>query len=889
MAAVLLLLALAVLCPTEDAFAELHAERISAANVGRLRVGGPDAIAGLGDWALGNGTVCAAIADTDHETILSPRGGVLVDLGHCGRGDDHFIVLQPLFNVSRRSVPPASTIRAEVNGEEARIVTQGSQSGIRFETVYAVDRAHPRRLRIATRLTRLEEGSRLSVFADAILQGTASLKAFTANVEQPELSVGFAHPHVDSNDTLSMLRGIQIADLQVLVGGDRPEPGIAYGVHLGPSRIERSGERELLPYVALNGPNFSLLGVFANPFRFGSGDEIGLLQLLQAPFMDLAVGERLVFERSVLVGGRADVASVTDQVWPDAPRVAGRIDDPAARLHVARVDGAPMTEVQPDPDGRFAFRLPAGRYELRAVTPDGRELEDAFRADAAGADLGTLQTGAPTRVVLPRGAPMRLVFLGVDGTPDPRFGDDGIELRFGERTLPTSLETNWIFLAGVADDPALVAVPAGRYRVLATRGLEFGVTETRLEVAAGETAQLSIEPPPRALDTPGWIAADLHVHAEPSDDSTFPLRRRLASFVAEGAEILVASDHDRITDYGPLIRELGLAGEMASVVGVEVTTTVHGSATPKTAGHYNVFPMRRDPLAYRDGTPMHEDRRLRRVIADLRARDAGHLVQLNHPRGGRRSRDSTFFSHLSIGKALDPTLPLHRVPNRALVEPDPESGLRDLDFDAMELLNGSSMHAYRRVRADWLSLLLQGEFRAATANSDTHTGHHAAALPRNYVRMPEDRVEAFDPRAFTEAVRAGHSFGTTGPFLEVDLDGAGPGEHHSGQRGELRVAVRAAPWVPVSKARVFANGVLVEERAIRAGAELRVPLRFERDAFVTVEVEGEADETYAALAPRFTPFAFSNPIFVDADGDGAWSAPGLPIPPPPAITTPFSV
>jgi hypothetical protein len=53
-------------------------------------------------------------------------------------------------------------------------------------------------------------------------------------------------------------------------------------------------------------------------------------------------------------------------------------------------------------------------------------------------------------------------------------------------------------------------------------------------------------------------------------------------------------------------------------------------------------------------------------------------------------------------------------------------------------------------------------------------------------------------------------------------------------------------------------------------------LRFERDGFVTVEVEGAPDAAYAALLPGFTPFAFSNPIFVDADGDGSWTPPGLP-------------
>jgi hypothetical protein len=71
------------------------------------------------------------------------------------------------------------------------------------------------------------------------------------------------------------------------------------------------------------------------------------------------------------------------------------------------------------------------------------------------------------------------------------------------------------------------------------------------------------------------------------------------------------------------------------------------------------------------------------------------------------------------------------------------------------------------------------------------------ALPRTYVRLADDRPAGFDEGTFLAAVRAGRSFGTTGPLLEVDLAGAGPGERFTGAAGELRLLARAAPWVPV--------------------------------------------------------------------------------------------
>ena len=70
---------------------------------------------------------------------------------------------------------------------------------------------------------------------------------------------------------------------------------------------------------------------------------------------------------------------------------------------------------------------------------------------------------------------------------------------------------------------------------------------------------------------------------------------------------------------------------------------------------------------------------------------------------------------------------------------------------------------------------------------------------------------------------------------------------------------------------------------------MEVPLAFEADAFVTVEVEGSpgTNSIYTQVAPGYTPFAFTNPIFVDADGDGDWTPPGLPESPPPTLSQPL--
>jgi len=532
-------------------------------------------------------------------------------------------------------------------------------------------------------------------------------------------------------------------------------------------------------------------------------------------------------------------------------------------------------------------RTPDGRSAARFLAPDPTLL-----ADGGGQTLGTLRTAPPAVLALPDLGPVQLVFQGVGSTPDPVLGDDLLDYRVGERSIPPTTAANRLSLIGAPDEPRHLRLRPGRYRVYATRCPEFSVSQTEVVLRPGAQTPLELQAPIRLLDHPGWLSADLHVHSAASDDSAYPIRTRIASFAAQSADVIVSTEHDRVVDYGPLIRRLGLGNHMFSVVGVEVTSTVKGSVTPFTIGHANAFPLRVAARNYRFGAPRGENVRMRTLAAELRARRPRALLQLNHPReGGFDSGLGGYLTHLAVsGRAHDPTLPLDQPPNNVLVEPDPETGLRDLDFDAVELINGPSMLRYRLSRADWLAFMLQGERRTATGNSDSHGANVIVALPRNYVAYPRDSRGGFDEGAFMGAVRDGRLYVSTGPLLEVTLGGHGPGEQFSGREGELRIEVRSAPWVPVSEARVYVDGEIRQRLPLRGPGSISLPLSFEADAFVTVELEGptqgEGTETYRALAPGYTPFAFINPILVDADGDGRWTPAGLPEPLPATLTDP---
>jgi len=112
----------------------------------------------------------------------------------------------------------------------------------------------------------------------------------------------------------------------------------------------------------------------------------------------------------------------------------------------------------------------------------------------------------------------------------------------------------------------------------------------------------------------------------------------------------------------------------------------------------------------------------------------------------------------------------------------------------------------------------------------------------------------------------------------------GPGDVLPGGRAAVddegrvtfHVRVEAPSWMNVATLRLLENGVVISEQDLD-GADPVV--RFDgvleatpsADAWYAVQVEGEG--SLAPVSWRGKPYAMSNPIEVDADLDGVWTAP----------------
>ena len=549
--------------------------------------------------------------------------------------------------------------------------------------------------------------------------------------------------------------------------------------------------------------------------------------------------------------------------------------------------------MRPSASGEFKVNLPVGEYQFRTIGDAYRSWETRVQVVEGENVLDDFSLPAIGQLKLPQGQPMRLVFEGLNGTPPPNFVDTFARSSVldidGVRERP---EVSNIFMAGAKGDPLEVNLAAGDYRVYATRGPEYSVESTNITMRESTKITLEIDFPKKVIETQGFISADLHVHSGHSFDTTFAPEQRLRTFVAENGEVLIATDHDYPFDYQPLIRNLKIESLITSVVGVELTGIAQTDELPFTSGHSNFFPFNSSPNAYRKGVPNHENMRLREIQSVFRQNNSNGLHQLNHPRtaillgtdisepGEYEIDDGAYLEHMGVAAhPYDPNQPLGSEPNHTLVEVDPVTGLRDIDFDLLEVLNpdgDKSGSRLRAVRRDWLSFLLQGEKIVGTANSDSHGGHEQVAVPRNMVAVVNDSVAEFELPQFLAGLRLGNTYGTTGPMIEISLGGKAMGQMVTGKQAKLVIKAFAAEWIPLEEISVQVNGKEVQRLDASTQNDFVLDLNFDRDSLLMIEVFGRATEKYAAVYPKLSPYAFTNPIYIDFNEDAAWDPPGLP-------------
>jgi hypothetical protein len=508
--------------------------------------------------------------------------------------------------------------------------------------------------------------------------------------------------------------------------------------------------------------------------------------------------------------------------------------------------------------------LPPGTYTVtgnffpavaETVLTVGREPTECALVNPARGRVSVAlrdETGDPV--------PGKVTFFGLHPTPTPYFRPHD-PVASG---LPWERVKNSVF-PGLAD--LELELPVGSYLVSASRGPEYTLDQTVVEVLADQLTELHLLVE-RVVDTEGLVAVDPHMHTLKSDGAV-TAEERVMSVVAEGVEVAVATDHFFPCDYAPAVEAAGLKDWLRVIVGSEIS--IRNPLDYEYTLDFNLYPLGPGESGWRAVETLSDE--VAPIFEATRTRYPDALIQINHPRRGS-------WDYL-VNYQLDPE-------SAATAREGFWTG-----FDVLEVLNGPSLRSSNNSRTinDWLNLLARGLFFPAVAGSDAHRlDTEEPGYSRTYAYVTDRDLKEVDIAAVVESLKRGRSFVTNGPIVELTVnDRYLPGDTLSAVEGEVEVHidVRAAPWILVDKARVFVNREIVRELPVEAapGSVRRligdVRLKLADDAFIVVEVTGKGSlypvvqvKSRSGLqADAVTPYALTNPVFVDVDGNGRFDPP----------------
>ncbi|GII93707.1 hypothetical protein Ssi02_39380 [Sinosporangium siamense] len=488
----------------------------------------------------------------------------------------------------------------------------------------------------------------------------------------------------------------------------------------------------------------------------------------------------------------------------------------------ARAEGAPraVLDTRPLPltllvdsslDTAAVVEVGGARHE---IPPRGARLLDTdtsarLTVDGAEVAAGFTRRAARASLRLRAGFPCRWTVVGAGGQG---YRPDGVRERRDAHGLP--------YFHG---DDLVLPVPAEPLTVRVARGMEYGTAEVAVHPEPGRETLVELRPE-RLYDAParGWYGGDLHVHLNWAGDLVALPAEAGAQQLGEDLHVLnlVAGNVSgpRVYDREALEHWAGRDLPWSDATHVARMGVEHRS---DLLGHVHAFGLTAPPALYHSGFAGDHDwpppstacRELRALGATL-----GYAHSFHTPIGddapavavmGTRSRECSA---------------------RAIVI-DAALGL----VDGIEILHFSSAlgtaAVYRR-------LLGAGNRLAALAGSDTKISFSRQQLcssPPGWVRVYAQVEGALDAESYKDALRAGRTFVTTGPWLELSVDGAGPGETLDVRPGTV-VRARArvvGPEVETLEIRT-ADGVV----ATGASDELSVELAVEEPTYVVAVALG---------------------------------------------------
>jgi hypothetical protein len=523
----------------------------------------------------------------------------------------------------------------------------------------------------------------------------------------------------------------------------------------------------------------------------------------------------------LLEGGATEVAVLLDSRLGEATRV--------------EVGGTPV-------------RVGADGVELvvRTLTgagPDG--IEVVVRAEAGALPVG--------RARAPAAEPAARARLRLRAAGPSRWSvvDDR-----GGAWFPEGCQPKWDF----HDRPFFhgndleLEVPAAPLTVTCARGMEFAAAEATVTPEAGTTTAVALEPE-RLYETAarGWYGGDLHVHMNYSGDQVRGPDDAACMQLGEGLHLmsLVAANIGQTRVYDREAFE-ATAGDDLPWTTAERVARFSVEYRNDLLGHVHALGLTGPPARYHSGHEGSDEPfdwpANAAVCQELRG--LGGAVAYTHP----------VFSALEDGSPAGAFAFPRSVEARELVA-DAALGL----VDSVDLIGPSDVEGTATLYHHLLSCGLR---LAATAGTDVWLSHSRGPLfsnPPGWARVYADlRGRPLSVAAFADAVRAGRTLATNGPWVELLVDGRAPGDPVEAAPGRRLPATVRCQGLGVERLELVGpDGVLAQAEA-GGGAAPAID--------TAVEVDGSTWLCAVARGPGHPSvpgpvvFAHTSPVWVEVAG-----------------------
>ena len=866
--------------PLDETLDAAHA-RVGKVTRDSELIGGPVAYARAGEvYKLYNNRVRFLIQDSGTSVGLDLYGGNLIDADLVRPGDDGKNgndLFRESFPIVGLRVPDPTAVE---------VISDGVGGG-------------PAQLRVRAR--------------DATSGILAQLDAIAVELHGDIVTDYILAPDSPYLQIVTTLTGPPDAEFPGVVLGDF----LSFGASLTVISPENgfTGESSVVSFMGTVGDGTSYGYVYPDgDLQLPIVDASGTVTLLKNP--PLAKGGTISMTRYLVVGN-GDAASVMGPMYALRGVSTGHLSGVVRDAQGAPLAGSRVTlfhapydakanavnQANTQQDGSYSFDVPEGEYvaivngigQLRsapqAVTvAAGTNQTLALQAGESGSatlDIAEMKNGQRTPL------PAKVSFLGVGvESPDARFGPD-----------PTESERNGVHaVAMTPDGKGSLKLKPGTYEVVISRGPEYEVVrKSGVIVSPGGSANVVAELV-RSVDTSGYVSGDYHQHTQGSIDSPEPLRRRVMENLAEGIELPATTDHDNITDYRPHIAALHAEGFMNAISGDEISIN--------TVGHFNAYPLTVDPANpyAKIGAKLWANLTVPDMVKRVRSLESSDIiVHVSHPRGKSLAGYFTTIHFDPTSGDSDEGRDVLNVFDAVEVNAEigkPEDFLAENDAQLRKLAQSGDASRIPTLR-DFFALLNQGRSVCALGNSDSHERNGGTGYPRNFLFVGKDDPSSVSASEVRDAIAGQRVTVSNGPFVTADVNGAkamGKAQPVTLDRAAfamLNVRIQAPSWINVATLEVYENGrplslvrtgagALEAVAAGTSGAVYSMPIQPEdgtgavrfsgavkitpmRDSWYVVVVRGTG--TLSPVAGT-VPYAYTNPIYVDVNGDG-WTPVGL--------------